>query len=534
MTKTNALPRPVGATALSLLALLLGAIVFPAAGLAAPLPEGSDAVLAISPSPVVVPTATVGSQSPTAEFVLTNEGVEAASVEKVALEGEDAGEFSFGGSNCGFLQPGEHCSVWIGLKPSSLGLKKSTLYARFSGGRPEQSFEVSGTSAPAHFSFEPGSYDFGLQRIHGESVSATFQLRNDGAAGAQVNWLNLSGANTNGFLLDNYNDCSGRWLEPNETCSVRVYFGPSETGFRAVQLQAGSSGETFTAGLSGEGGQAIVEAFPNPADFGAVTVGATGPTQTIVVHNSGSVPTGFFIGIVAGGDSGSFQLVDENCTGVELMPSASCTAHVRFRPQSTGAKLARLALFGDSDGGTMVALSGEGVAPAATLMPSSYDFGSLAPGTKSPSQSFAVRNEGSTSLDLGAATIVGADLDQFSLASDDCSGATLEPDGECVIRVRFRPDDNGVKTARLRVSGDAASFSAALTGTGGPAASGSAAGAPPAGAASSATTTGATPDSRPGRHRGRHRRFARGDAVVSSSKRPAPRRGALRASSVPR
>jgi hypothetical protein len=527
MTKIDALPRPVGATVLFLLAIVLAALALPAPSFADPPVEGSGAPLTISPSPAVVPTTTVGSQSQTAEFELRDEGGEGATVEKVVLEGGDADQFSFGGSNCGGLQPGVHCSVWIALKPSSLGVKKSMLYVRFAGGRPEQSFEVSGTSVPAHFSFQPGSYDFGLRPIHSEAARMTFQLENDGEAAAQVNSLNF-GPNSNDFWFEGSlgnGNCSGRWMQPGETCSVEVGFGPSEARPYATQLQASASGETFTADLSGQGGRPIVEAFPNPADFGAATVGTSGATQTIVIHNSGNVPTAFFIGVVAGGDAGSFQLLDENCSSGPLMPAGSCTAHVRFTPRSAGPKQARLAFFGDSEGGTMVGLRGEGVAAAITLLPSGYDFGSAAPGTKSVPQSFAVRNEGDTSLDLGAVAIAGADLDQFSLSGEDCSESTLEPGGECVVRVRFAPDSAGAKSARLRVGSDAGSFTASLAGTG--------AGAerPPASAAGANAAAGSSA-STPGRHRGR-RRFSHGETLVAG-RLGRSRRLHVRASTVPR
>jgi hypothetical protein len=527
--KIDALPRPVGASVLSLLALALTALALPASSFAAPLPEGSDPVLTISPSPAVVTTTTVGNQSSPVDFVLHNESGEEAGVEKVFLEGEDAAEFSFGSANCGNLQPGNQCSASVGFKPGSLGERKTTLHVSFVGGRPEQSFEVSGTSVPAHFSLHPGSYDFGLRPTHSEAAAMTFQLENDGAAAAQVNSLNF-GANSNDFWFDgSFGDgnCSGRWMQPGETCPVKIGFSPSEPRPYATQLQASAGGETFTADLSGEGGRAVVEAFPNPADFGRVTVGATGPTQTIVVHNSGNVPAAFFIGIIAGGDAGSFQLLDESCSAGPLLPAGSCTAHVRFTPRSAGPKQARLAFFGDSEGGAMVGLSGEGVAAAVTLLPSGYDFGSAAPGSKSVPQSFAVRNEGDTPLDLGAVAVVGADLDQFVLSGEDCSEATLEPGGECVARVRFAPDSTGVKMARLRVASDAGSFTASLAGTG------AGAGQPSAPAAGAAAATAGNSASTPGRHRGRHHRFSRGDAVASVRGR-SPRRGDLRTSTVPR
>ena len=188
MTKTNALPRPVGATVFSLLALALAALAPPASSLAAPLPEGSDPVLTISPAPAVLPSTTVGNQSAPVEFELRNEGAEGAAIEKVTLGGEEAGEFGLGASNCGTLQPGDHCSASVSFKPGGLGLKRATLQVSFAGGRPEQSFEVSGTSVPAHLSFHPGSYDFGLQPIHSESQRTVIQIENDGAAATQLQW----------------------------------------------------------------------------------------------------------------------------------------------------------------------------------------------------------------------------------------------------------------------------------------------------------------------------------------------------------
>jgi hypothetical protein len=462
MTK-KALPRSAGATVLSLLAIALAALLLPASSLAAPLPEGGDPVLTLSPQPAVVPTTTVGNQSQTVEFELHDESGEEAAIEKVTLEGEDAGEFSFGGSSCGTLQPGEHCSVLIALKPNSVGAKKSTLYVRFAGGRPEQTFEVSGESVPPHFRFSPGSHDFGLLPIHSEASRTTIQLENDGAAAAQVGSLSFSGGNSNGFWFGN-SDCWGRWMAPHETCSIEVDFGPSETGSFATQVQVGSGSENFTAAVSGEGGRPNVEAAP--ADFGAVTVGATSATQTIVVSNNGNVPTSFFIGIVAGGDAGSFKLLDENCTGALLMPAASCEAHIRFAPQAAGPKSARLAFFGDSEGGAMIALSGEGVAPAATLLPGAFDFGAQAAGAKSDPASFTVHNDGATPLELGAVALAGQDPDQFAVAGDECSDGTLAPGAECLVRVRFAPDSTGAKAARLRVGTPGGALDAALSGLG--------------------------------------------------------------------
>ncbi len=369
MTKTNALPRPVGAALLVLLAIALTALALPASGLAAP-PEG---------------------------------------------EGE--------------------------------------------GGAP-----------PAQLSFQPGSYDFGTQWVY-QGSEAGFQLTNDGEAPVQLGGLDVVGPGSNVFWTGG-NSCwgsSGGWIEPGQSCWVQVYFQPQDTVSYEASLRATVNGEAFTAPLSGRGGRAVVEADANPFDFGAETVGASGPVRTITLTNNGDLPGAFFIAVIAGGDGASFQLVDENCSGEPVLPGASCVAHVRFRPQGTGPKVARLALFGNDEGGTMIALTGEGVAAAATLIPDAFDFGEQAAGSRGPAHAFVVHNEGSTPLGLGTVALVGADPDQFALAEDDCTGTLLAAGDECLLRVRFAPDSAGVKAATLRVGSEAGAFTAALGGRGTPA-----------------------------------------------------------------
>lgn len=455
-------PRPIGATALALfLTLLAVALALPSASVAAP--EGGSESLTISPSSGAFPKTTVGTQSSTREFDVANEGEEEASVGYVAIEVGDTSDFNLNSSCGGTVYPGGHCSVWVTFAPGSVGEKQATLVIHFNDGRPDQPFALTGTSVPPQFELSPAGHDFGVQWVH-SGTDTTFQLSNGGEAPAQVGNLEIS-EGSNAFSTG-WSDCWGRWLQPGEACSVQVWFNPHDTVAYSGQLRAGTNGYSFTAELSGAGGRVIVEAFPNPVEFGSATVGAAGSTRTIVLTNSGDLPGAFFIAVVAGGDAGSFQLLDENCTDAPVMPSASCTAHVRFNPQSVGARSARLALFGEGEGGNMVMLRGEGVLPAASLAPSVLDFGQRAVGTRSSGHYFTVRNDGTTQLELGGATIVGSDLDQFILAGDTCSGAVLGAGEECLLAVRFGPDGIGFKAATLRVSAGARAFSASLTGLG--------------------------------------------------------------------
>ncbi len=213
---------------------------------------------------------------------------------------------------------------------------------------------------PPQLSFEPGSYDFGLQSVNNGNSQANFQLRNTGTEAAQVNSIEITGSGSEAFWTNT--NCFGYNLQPNETCYVQVYFGPRDAREYTAQLRANVGPYAFTADLTGTGGRAILEPASNPTDFGVAKVGSAGVVQEIRVTNTGNMPGGAFIAVIAGGAVGSYQLLDENCTGHELMPAATCTLQIRFRPLSEGVKTAMLGLFGDSDGGAQIVLTGVGAA----------------------------------------------------------------------------------------------------------------------------------------------------------------------------
>jgi len=234
-------------------------------------------------------------------------------------------------------------------------------------------------SGPPQLAFEPGSYDFGLQQVNRETSQATFQLRNNGEGTTQVYAVDIVGSGSGAYWFG-MNDCNGRYLNPNESCTVQVNFNPYDAVPFDAQLRASSEeGTNFYADLSGEGGRAILAAASEPTNFGSAAVGSAGVTKTIEITNSGNYPGGAFIAVIAGGAIGSFQLLDESCTGVMLAPGSSCNMVVRFQPLSTGVKTARLGLFGDSDGGAQVTLTGVGTDPELVV----------SPGTEQPSTNAA-------------------------------------------------------------------------------------------------------------------------------------------------
>lgn len=520
MTKLTAQPRQIGTTVLALFALALAALALPAGALAAP--EEGEGTVSVSPNPIVLPATTVNNQSAAQTVQISYEGEGEASVNKVTIEGEESGEFFLNGSNCADLASGQQCEAWLGLKPGTSGEKHAWLTVTFNGTRPEQKFEVSGRGVPAQLGFEPASYDFGLHRINRENTSAYFQVENEGEAAVQIGSFEISGPGSNAFWTGN-SSCWGTWLAPGQSCSVQVWFNPQEvTGYEA-ELRALANGSVASAAISGEGGRAIVGATENPVAFGSTTVGSTGSVRTIKLENTGNLPEAFFIGVIAGGDAGSFQLLDEHCTMVELGPGQSCTAHVRFEPLAPGALSAHLAFFGEGEGGVLVQLEGEGIPGSASIAPGSFDFGSQAVSTKSAAHVFTITNSGAGQLDVDRVSLGGAELDQFVISGDGCSGASLAPGAACEVRVRFAPDSTGAKQALLRVSGNVPTVTATLSGTGAESTLTSASAQDTTANPATQAFPGPPPPPLPRRHR--HRRFVRGYDVREVSGRHARRGG---------
>jgi Abnormal spindle-like microcephaly-assoc'd, ASPM-SPD-2-Hydin len=218
------------------------------------------------------------------------------------------------------------------------------------------------SAEPPQLAIEPGSYDFGLQPLNWGTRETWFQLRNVGTETLQVGAPEVAGSGHEAFWAD-YSSCYGSYLNPGEACSVRVYFSPDDAVEYTAQYRVSVGSYSFAADLTGTGGRASFSPDSSPTDFGVVPVGSAGATREIAVTNTGNMPGGVFIAVIAGGAIGSFQLLDENCTGVELAPGATCTLQVRFQPVSEGVKKAMLGLFGDNEGPTPIVLTGVGSAP---------------------------------------------------------------------------------------------------------------------------------------------------------------------------
>jgi hypothetical protein len=99
---------------------------------------------------------------------------------------------------------------------------------------------------------------------------------------------------------------------------------------------------------------------------------------------------------------------------------------------------------------------------AATLAPTTQDFGTIAVGFTSPAQTFTWTNNSSFPASVNILTASG----DFSVTGNNCS--TVAAFGSCTITVVFTPTALGARTGTLSVGSAGTTLISALTGTGVP------------------------------------------------------------------
>jgi hypothetical protein len=123
------------------------------------------------------------------------------------------------------------------------------------------------------------------------------------------------------------------------------------------------------------------------------------------------------------------------------------------------------ATYGRGLWSTALATSGEALTTA-TASPTSLDFGSIAYGSTSATQTVTVTNTGTIAL-VPTAVAITNDSEDF-IESDTCVGQTVAAGSSCTITVSFRPNASSARSGILTLSSNVSGgqITVALSGTG--------------------------------------------------------------------
>jgi len=408
-------------------------------------------VLWLFPNRLTFGSQSVGTTSASQSFTLSNAGSEPLRISSIVATGDFAATNTCGST----LAIGATCTVTVTFKPTAQGTRTGAVVLTDAAASSPQTLGLTGTGVfvGPGVSLSPSSLSFSSQAVGTTSAAQTVTLTNSGNAA-----LNITGISAIGDFAQT-NNC-GSSVAAGANCSISVTFTPTASGLRSGTLSVSDNapGSPQTVSLSGSGNVPIAGVSPSSLTFSSQTVGTTSAAQAVALSNTG----GATLNLSSIATSGDFAQ-SNNC-GSSLTAGAHCAINVTFTPAASGARSGALSIADNAAGSPQaVGLTGTGVsAAAATLSPSSLNFGNQTVGTTSGAQSITLSNSGGTAFSL---TSIAASGD---FAQTNNCGSTLSAGASCTINVTFTPTVSGTRSGTLTVTDSAPGSpqTASLTGTG--------------------------------------------------------------------
>jgi hypothetical protein len=362
------------------------------------------------------------------------------------------------------IAPGASCSFAVTATPTARGFRSASL--RVGGTRGDKVvsvLQVQGVIA-ATLVATPGAIAFGdVQMTETPSKLVIIENRGDLETGA----LAVAIAGDDGGDVSAVGSCSGRSLQPFESCSLTVSFAPSSIGAESATIEITSAGATLTIPVTANRLPApLFTVSPDAVTLNPVVVGESYP-QTLVVQGTGAI-TGPLSVAVSGPNAAEYVVTDDACSGQTVAIGQSCAITVTLTPAATASRKAVLTVAGSPGGHRNVALTGIAFTQARlTISRSTVMFTSTGIGQTDTFGFLTIKNTGEVATGTLSAQLTGANPTEFGVIADTCSGAVLAPNAECSVHTQFAPTQIATSMASLVVAATpGGTVSAALSGTG--------------------------------------------------------------------
>ncbi|GEM_PF-4728930 len=392
----------------------------------------------------------------TQTFTLTNNGNGVLQVASLLLSGVDVGVFGISEDNCSGLSlaaSGGTCTVNITFRPAWVGTVDGTLNVQ-SSNAAGNSAAFSAEGFDALLTFSP--VIFGVIDV-GSSELQTITVTNFGNSTYAVNGVSLSGTNPSQFFISQ-DHCTGQNLIAGGlgSCTLELGFHPLAAGSFTTNLNVVSATALASNALNATATNMDI-GFASTA-YTSVEVGQS-QTRTFTLTNQGN--SNYFIQSLSlsGLNPEQFSVSNDLCTLQTLSSGGTCTVNVIFHPEAPAVFNAILNVHNPVAGSAATALSATGIQAGASPDQSALNFGPQASGSQSPLRSITLTNTGSGTLHVQLIYITGANVNEYQITSDLCTGLSVSSGGTCTFSVRFLPNALGIASATARILSDAGSGS---------------------------------------------------------------------------
>ena len=427
--------------------------------------------LTITPESKAFGGALPGATTSATSFTVRNTGGTSTTAITTSVTGTHAAQFPISADTCqgAILAPSATCTLSVTFAPSApAGGKTAQLSVSASTGGTAGA-ALSGTAlAPAALAVNPTSNNYGTATVNTDGSTVPFTVTNTGDVATAALGTSLGGTDASQFVIAAGNTCGGT-LAAGATCMVSVRFHPLTAGAKSATLTiTGGAGVSVAATLTGNAVSAgVLTINSGSQDFGGVLLGGMSSNTIFTITNTGGSPTGVLAGSLGGTNANQFTVTD-NCTGMALAASGTCTMVVRFNPTVAGGKSASVSVNASPGGSVSASLSGTGLSPASlSFAPPSGSYGTATVNTDGSTVPFTVTNGGDVATGTLSLALGGTNMADFTIVAGSTCTGTLAAGANCSVSVKFHPLTVGAsKSATLTVNGGTGvSATANLSGT---------------------------------------------------------------------
>ena len=322
----------------------------------------------------------------------------------------------------------------------------------------------SASSVQAGVGVSPSSINFGSVTVNATST-ATLVVTNNSRQTVTVGsvFCNLPQVVVSGPALP-------MTLAPRSSTSFQVTFHPNSAGAYSgtLTVSAGrNGGQLTTVSVLGNGISSsantqlsyLLSPSANSLTFGSQLVGS-GSSQSLTLTNTG---TGS-VSVSQVTYTGAGFSVSDFSGAATLASGQSLSLSVSFAPSAAGSVTGSVSVVSTATNSpATIALSGTGIQPQISVIPSSVAFGNVITGVTN-TQTITVKNPGSATLTVSQASLAGTGYGLSGLTTP----LSIAPGGSAFFNVGFSPASAGTFSGSVTLTSNAPTspLTVSLSGTG--------------------------------------------------------------------
>jgi outer membrane protein OmpA-like peptidoglycan-associated protein len=434
---------------------------------------GTGSRLSVSAGPVVYSDQRIGTSSSSQTFTISNTGtvydLDVSGISILPADNDEDWIITPPGDLT--LSPGESQLVTVVFHPVATGNQDATIDITSSNADlgAARTIDVQGNGIHAEMQLSPKPRNWPAVVV-GQSVSRTVTIDNIGAADLTVDGISLSGTDASQFSITSAVPLPNIVIAGSSGSAVDIDCTPSSVGPKTASLDVTSDADTNandSVTLNCTGFKPDITTSPangGSINFANTDVGQTSSPSQVTISNANDTYTSTLNVsnvTITGTNAGDFS--HNAADPYAIAKNGSEMFNVTFSPSDMGTRTATLNIFSDDQETPTVSitLTGDGYRPeidvtAPTNIPPTLDFGNVVVDTTSSAQTVTVQNNGNKNLTISAVSLIGADSNQFSIASGPVPGADVivAPAATETWTVDCTPTTTGAKSASLRITSD--------------------------------------------------------------------------------